>query len=100
MSSDFKALRQTAVLVAEDNLVAQAVAKGMLERLGFRVDIVETGAAAVDAIRGGNYKIVLMDMQLPDMDGDAVVRHVRSTASEAAQTVGHRGYCKPDRGER
>ncbi|MGI9304087.1 MAG: response regulator, partial [Gammaproteobacteria bacterium] len=59
------------VLVAEDNLVNQEVARGMLENFGCEVDVVEDGSAAVAAISQRSYDLVLMDCQMPGMDGYA-----------------------------
>ncbi|MDQ6727052.1 MAG: PAS domain S-box protein [Actinomycetota bacterium] len=57
------------VLVAEDNPVNQRVASAMLARLGFGVDVVGGGAQAVEALRHGSYAAVLMDCQMPGMNG-------------------------------
>jgi two-component system sensor histidine kinase/response regulator len=75
---DRNALRPR-VLVAENNPVSQKVAVQMLEKLGCRVDVVSGGAEAVQAIEATPYHLVLMECQLPGMDGLDAVRRVRGT---------------------
>jgi signal transduction histidine kinase/ActR/RegA family two-component response regulator len=65
------------VLVAEDNPVNQILAVRLLEKCGFRAEIVENGREAVEAVERGVFAAVLMDCQMPELDGYAATRAIR-----------------------
>ncbi|MFV0523288.1 MAG: ATP-binding protein [Acidimicrobiales bacterium] len=69
--------RPIRVLLAEDHEINQAVAIGMLEQFGCQVTLAIDGRAALKALRAGRFDIILMDCQMPEMDGFAATREIR-----------------------
>ena len=77
--------RARRVLLAEDNPVNVEVAKAMLESLGLQVDCAPNGLEALQAVRAGQYDVVLMDCQMPVMDGFAATAAIRREEREAGR---------------
>src|SRR5665213_493214 len=91
------------VLVVDDNVINQKLAVRMLEKMGYRVDVAGDGRAAVVAVERRPYAVVLMDCQMPGMDGYEATRKIRRTegadhhtpiiALTAGAMVGDREKC-------
>ncbi len=77
------------VLLAEDNLINQKVAAASLKSLGFDVDIAENGQVAVEKFKSNAYDLILMDIQMPVMDGITATKIIRQLEKEKnlSQTV-------------
>jgi two-component system, sensor histidine kinase and response regulator len=69
------------ILIAEDNAINQKLAVILLSKAGFSADTVENGIEAVEKIKSGNYNAVLMDVQMPEMDGYEATHHIREWES-------------------
>src|SRR5512139_1581151 len=78
------------VLVAEDNPINQEVAKMMLEVMGCRVEQAESGLQAVDMALKNPYNLILMDCQMPDMDGFTATEIIRSHERDGNGTMNGR----------
>jgi CheY-like chemotaxis protein len=82
-----RSLHALRILLAEDNEVNQRVATTLLERMGHHVDVVPDGKQAVAAIEHAAYDVILMDCQMPEMDGYAATRAIRGMQQGASLPI-------------
>jgi two-component system sensor histidine kinase/response regulator len=73
------------MLLAEDNDINQLIARGLLRKLGYSVDIVANGLAALEALKSIPYDVIFMDCQMPEMDGYDAARTIRKQEEGSGQ---------------
>jgi CheY-like chemotaxis protein/HPt (histidine-containing phosphotransfer) domain-containing protein len=74
------------VLYAEDQTTSRIVTTAMLQRMGFEVDAVEDGERALECARHDNYDVILLDIEMPIMDGVTAARSIRADLSHCSTT--------------
>ncbi|MEO5564141.1 MAG: response regulator, partial [Chitinophagaceae bacterium] len=84
---DFMNNKTCKILVAEDNIMNQHLIKHLLKNWGFEFDLVFNGAQAIESMKKHNYDLVLMDIQMPEMDGHTATRIIRTEMKSAVPII-------------
>jgi CheY-like chemotaxis protein len=83
----YSELKDIYILLAEDNLMNQLLAKKIFKKWNCKFDIADNGKIAVDKLLQTDYDIILMDMQMPEMDGYEATKYIRNHLPSPKSTI-------------
>jgi len=81
LQTQIKSLKGSKILLVEDNITNQEIILGLLEESGIDIDVVSDGKMAIDKLMSAQYELILMDLQMPVMDGYETSQYIRQTDS-------------------
>ena len=85
IKNDYPSNSPVRILLTEDNYANQKVALGSLRHLGYSADLAKNGREAVEAVKRRHYDVILMDIQMPEMNGIEATQHIRKNCAESEQ---------------
>lgn len=100
LNQDNKANSAFRILVVEDNLINRALMAQILSKLGYQAELVSNGPDAIDILRCQSFDLILMDIQMPGMDGIETTRQIRQTFSSPPPIIAVTAYALPEDRER